>query len=298
MKRAPGPDFVIIGAMKSATSTLHQQLAAQPGLFMSMPKEPNFFSDDAVFERGLDWYRNLFAAARPGDVRGESSTHYTKLPQHPRAAERLVAALGTEIKLIYVMRHPVDRLVSHYIHEWTQGVIEQPIDLAVARHPELVDYGCYARQLEPWLAHFGTQRILPVFFDSLMERPQHELDRIGAFLGIRQPMLWRPERARENVSLERLRLPRWASLIAEHPPLRSFSRRAIPAAWRERLKARWRMTERPALGGAMRTDVERTFDEDLTRLGGWLGMPLTCSRFEALTVAADPVWNADADRLS
>ena len=293
--RTPGPDFVIIGAMKSATSTLHQQLAAQPGVFMSTPKEPNFFSDDAIYARGLRWYRDLFAAARPDQLRGESSTHYTKLPKHPRAAERLVAALGTEVKLIYVMRHPVDRLVSHYIHEWTQGVIEDPIDLAVARHPELVDYGRYSRQLEPWLAHFGTRRILPVFFDSLMERPQHELDRIGAFLGLAQPMLWRKDRARENVSLERLRMPRWASLIAEHPPLRRISRRTIPAAWRERLKARWRMTERPALGDAARAEVERALDEDLARLGGWLGMPLTCGNFAELTAAADPAWSDDAE---
>jgi hypothetical protein len=298
VSRAPGPDFVIIGAMKSATSTLHQQLAVQPGVFMSTPKEPNFFSDDAVYARGLDWYHNLFAAARLGDLRGESSTHYTKLPSHPRAVERLVAALGTDLKLIYVMRQPVDRLVSHYIHEWTQGVIEQPLDRAVTQHPELVEYGCYARQLEPWLAHFGAPRILPVFFDSLMERPQHELDRIGAFLGVPQRLRWRPERARENVSLERLRLPRWASLIAEHPPLRSFCRRTIPAAWRERLKARWRMTERPELGVALRAEVERRLDADLERLGGWLGMPLTCSNFAAFTAAADPVWTADADRPS
>ena len=51
------PDFIIIGAMKSATSTLHEQLAVQPGIFMSRPKEPNFFSNDEIVARGLDWYR-------------------------------------------------------------------------------------------------------------------------------------------------------------------------------------------------------------------------------------------------
>ena len=78
-----GPDLIIIGAMKCATSTLHDQLARQPGLFMSVPKEPNFFSDDAQYARGFAWYTSLFADARPGTIRGESSTHYTKLPTLP-----------------------------------------------------------------------------------------------------------------------------------------------------------------------------------------------------------------------
>ena len=54
------PDFIIIGAMKCMTSTLHEQLAAQPGIQMSMPKEPCYFSDDAVYARGPEWYASLF----------------------------------------------------------------------------------------------------------------------------------------------------------------------------------------------------------------------------------------------
>ena len=59
----PLPDFVIIGAMKCGTSTLAAQLGAQDGVFMTTPKEPNFFSDDAVFAQGLPWYESLFEAA-------------------------------------------------------------------------------------------------------------------------------------------------------------------------------------------------------------------------------------------
>src|SRR5271167_2267183 len=98
------PDFVVIGAMKSATTTLHEQLARQPGFFMSRPKEPSFFSDDRVHARGWAWYSSLFRLAKPRDLRGESSTHYTKLPTHPRTVERMVRHLP-RLKLIYVMRH-------------------------------------------------------------------------------------------------------------------------------------------------------------------------------------------------
>src|SRR6185295_6140807 len=119
----PRPDFVVIGAMKCGTSTLHVQLAAQPGFFMSEPKEPNFFSDDAEFARGEGWYRGLFAGAGEGDLRGESSTHYTKLPTHPRTVERLASELGRDLRFVYVVRHPVDRLVSHYVHAWTENEV-------------------------------------------------------------------------------------------------------------------------------------------------------------------------------
>ncbi len=77
------PDFIIIGAMKSATTTLHGLLASQPGVFMSTPKEPCFFSDDEVWARGVGWYASLFEAAPAGALLGESSTHYTKLPTYP-----------------------------------------------------------------------------------------------------------------------------------------------------------------------------------------------------------------------
>ena len=75
---------------ESATTTLHEQLARQPGVFMSSPKEPNFFSDDGNYARGLDWYSSHFVGARRGEIRGESSTHYTKLPTFPRTVERMV----------------------------------------------------------------------------------------------------------------------------------------------------------------------------------------------------------------
>ena len=56
------PDFIVIGAMKSATTTLHEQLARQPGFAMSRLKEPNFFSDDDMYARGWGWYSSLFRA--------------------------------------------------------------------------------------------------------------------------------------------------------------------------------------------------------------------------------------------
>ena len=115
------PDFIIIGAMKCGTSTLQAQLAAQPGVFMTTPKEPNFFSDDDIFEKGMAWYSALFDGAAPGDLKGEASTHYTKLPNYPDTVSRLKQAYdeaGADYpKLVYMIRNPLERAISHYMHE-------------------------------------------------------------------------------------------------------------------------------------------------------------------------------------
>jgi len=154
------PDFIIIGAMKCATSSLHDQLAATPGFFMTRLKEPNFFSNDEQFARGGDWYLSLFKHAAPGDLCGESSTHYTKLPTYPKTVERLYERLP-DAKLIYVMRHPVNRLISQYTHEWTEREIDVPIDEAIERYPRLTDYSRYTMQLESFIARTVPRRSCP-----------------------------------------------------------------------------------------------------------------------------------------
>jgi hypothetical protein len=271
------PDFIIIGAMKCATTTLHDQLAAQPGLFMSRPKEPNFFSDDGQWKRGLDWYWGLFAPAAADALCGESSTHYTKLPTHPHVVDR-VAEHVPDAKLVYVMRHPIDRLVSHYVHEWTQRVIDEPIDVAIESHPALVHYGQYAMQLRPWLERFGRERVLPVFFDRLNAHPQAELERVCRFIGHRGTPTWR-EIGPSNVSGERMRKSRLRDVVVQLPVLSTIRRRLVPKWVRERVKQLWLMKDRPELGHATRRRLVDIFDRDLAELGLTLGIELRCDNF-------------------
>ena len=176
------PSFVIIGAMKSATSTLYEQLSRQPGIFLPSLKEPNFFSNDEQYARGIEWYSGLFKQAAASDILGEASTHYTKLPTYPQTVTRMRNWLERP-RFIYVMRHPVDRLVSQYVHQWSEGEIRCGLDEALNRHPELIAYSCYARQLAPFIESYGKSAILPVFFDRLIADPQGELERVCRFIG-------------------------------------------------------------------------------------------------------------------
>ncbi len=100
--------------MKSATTTLHEQLARQAGIFMSRPKEPNFFSDDENYERGVGWYGSLFDRARPEDLRGESSTHYTKLPTYPRTIDRMLTTYLPRVKPIYVIQNVMVKMTNEH----------------------------------------------------------------------------------------------------------------------------------------------------------------------------------------
>lgn len=272
------PDFIVIGAMKCATSTLHEQLALHPGVFMSTPKEPNYFSDDEVYARGIEWYHSLFESAPEDAICGESSTHYTKLPTHPRTIERLAAVLPAP-RLIYVMRHPVDRLVSHYIHAWTTREVGEGIDLAVERLPALIDYGRYAMQLLPWMERFGRDAVLPVFLPRLRAHPNEEMARIGAFLGLGGVPVWHDDLQAQNVSSQRLRESPWRDRVLSLPGMTTLRRTFVPRSVRDRVKRAWSMQERPSLSASNQKRVERIFDEDLAKLGSWLGVELSCETF-------------------
>ena len=109
------PDFMLIGAMKSGTTTLHAYLSRHPGLFLCTPKEPGFFSRDERYARGLDWYRELFTDAQPEQLCGEASTCYSRWPHFENAAPRIAADVPGA-KLLYITRDPVERAYSHYRH--------------------------------------------------------------------------------------------------------------------------------------------------------------------------------------
>jgi hypothetical protein len=285
------PDFVIIGAMKCATSTLHDQLDGVAGVSMSEPKEPNFFSDAENWSKGADWYTSLFEKMPPDALKGESSTHYTKLPTYPECAKRLAEYLP-DAKLIYVMRDPIDRIVSQYIHEWSQHVIDKDCDinLAIEAHPMLVDYSKYAMQLDPYIQAFGHKRILPIFFERLMLNPQQEFERVGKFLGIQSKMVWNTELAKNVSSQRQRRHPVLNSFLAV-PVLQKIRRGLLPESFRERVRSRWTLQARPELQPSKIAWLHEKLDPDLARLGSMLGLKLCCATYKDRVLSGSaPDW--------
>jgi hypothetical protein len=256
------PDFIIIGAMKCGTTTVQAQLAAQPGVFMTTPKEPNFFSDDDIFARGEAWYQALFAEAAPDDLKGEASTHYTKLPTYPDTVERMVEAFEGPVRLIYMIRNPVDRVLSHYIHGWTQREITCDFQTALGKHPELVEYGLYAKQIAPFLETFGASSVFLTSLEQVKADPDGELARIGAFLGMDPLPQWHHTLESENVSANRSRKFPLHSLLIDSPLARALRQSLVPKSLRTRIRRARQVKGRPELRAPDRQRLEKTFQAD------------------------------------
>ena len=283
------PNFVIIGAMKSATSTLQDQLIQQPGIFMCDPKEPNFFSDNDQYLKGLDWYSSLFESFPTNALLGEASTHYTKLPTYPKTVDRLKQHLS-DTRYIYIMRHPIDRLISHYIHEWSMGNFKCDINDAISQYPELISYSCYSMQLAPYLNEFDKENVMPIFFDRLIKHSQGELDRVCKFISYKGKATWMKDHKAQNVSSKRIRKFPFYDLLVESKVAKIIRRNLIPKKIRNVVKSRLRMQSRPTINEKNMLMLENIFNKDLAILGKWLGISITCQNFKEITSSNSYSW--------
>jgi hypothetical protein len=178
------PDFIIIGAAKSGTTSLFMWLTDQPEVSRPRLKEPDFFSKDRTWRRGFDWYGGVLSGAEPATLLGEASTSYTELKYRGTAAAR-IAETVPDVKLIYVLRHPVERLRSHYRHEVQKGRELLPLAEAVARpENEYVGSSLYFTCLDPYIRLFRREQICVVRFEDLVKPPATAWSAVLAHLGL------------------------------------------------------------------------------------------------------------------
>ena len=179
------PDFLIIGAARSGTTTLATLLAAHPEIFMCDPKEPFFFSHQDVYVRGTNWYCHLFAHCRKDQICGEASTSYSVWPECGDVASRIAKTMP-RVKLIYILRHPVDRAYSHYDYDLTRLGKHWTFEEALARNRSLVYASLYMQQIRQYLSLFDRSRLLCLLLEDLKANPEETLSRVWQFLGVAQ----------------------------------------------------------------------------------------------------------------
>ena len=176
------PDFVILGAMKCGTTSLHDYLNHHPDIAMSQPKELNFFVEHQRWSKGLGWYKSNFT--EPGKMMGESSPNYTRHPLFPGVAERMHAVMP-DAKLIYCVRDPVRRMVSHYVHDYSIGEEDRSFaEVALDEDKAYLWCSRYYHQLEQYLAFYAASQIKIVVLEDLKEKPQETLGEVFEFLGV------------------------------------------------------------------------------------------------------------------
>jgi hypothetical protein len=181
------PDFLVIGAMKAATSTVCAYFEDHPDTFMVPRAEPNFFSHDDNWAKGPAWYASHFAARQGERLCGEGSNDYASADRFPHTVERM-AATCPEVRLIYMVRHPLDRIASAWVQlraSGRRGVTPPTLDEAVSRKPEVfLDQSLYWKQLSRYREHFPDDRIFVGFMEDMQADQPAFFARLCAFLGL------------------------------------------------------------------------------------------------------------------
>ncbi len=229
------PDFVIIGAQRCGTTSLYNYLVEHPHVSPAFMKETHFF--DFHFHRGVNWYRSFFPTAhgfsaagfrsvtyersveltgihpsnralkgrsRQGILTGESTPYYLFYPHAPQRVKEVVPG----VKLIVLLRNPVDRAYSHYHHEVRTGAETASFEDALEREGEILpgevakiwedghyrsfshihhsylSRGIYVDQLRRWIEIFGRERMIIIRSEDFFTDPALTVDRVFRFLGL------------------------------------------------------------------------------------------------------------------
>ena len=263
-------DFMILGAQKCGTTTLFHALEAHPDLVGSSPKEPHFFCSAEDWREQVEEYHKHFAQ-KDGALYFEASTTYTFLPIRKPAIWDDLFAYNPNLKFIYVVRSPLDRIVSSYMHSFQIGTTDYPIEEAIVKQRSFVDVTRYATQIRPYIETFGRDRVLLLDFDDLTgERQPSTLASIAAFLGVNGELFQSNERVHEHKSIGGRR--RIHHKFRNPGPVLRAIKKYAPPLWRKITDNRHRaFHQKPLLNVDQKKMILRMLDleiEEMERLMG------------------------------
>ncbi|MFB6248347.1 MAG: sulfotransferase [Salinibacter sp.] len=283
------PDFFVLGVAKGGTTSLHDYLRQHPTLFLPYVKELHFFDDDAGFSSGLDRYLQYFAET--GDqLTGEATPSYFR---HVDPVAGRVRSLygGAPPRFLLLLRDPVARAYSHYLHNVSEG--REPLSFEEALDAERADPdakrrawkgyfsdGVYADTLAKWFERFPRERFLVLRSANLARRTDTTLRRIFRFLGVDPDVEIDTDRRLNRTGERQSRLlGTLLSVLPSGAP--SLLRRWAPAPLRLRVEqfVRRRSTgassDRPALDPALERRLRRRYAPHVRRLEGLIDRDLS-----------------------
>ena len=283
------PNFLIIGAQKAATTWLAKCLGEHPQIFMAPAKEIHYFNHE--FDRGIEWYKGYFSDYADQKWIGEATPGYISYPKTPG---RIKEVLGSDVKFIATLRHPVDRAYSAYWHYVSRGDIPSEIDFLTAfYHGDqfditrfgLHDRGAYAAHLERYFQHFPRENFLIFIYEEAMKDKAQMVHDCFTFLGA-DPQ-FRPATLTERVNHSRdlKRFHNQALALRENAartihklpphvrePILNFGRRAFEQFVYNRLPTK---NDFVPLTPALRQKLLGDFTDDIQQLEQLLGRDLS-----------------------
>jgi Sulfotransferase family len=273
------PTFLIIGAHKAGTTSLYRYLDAHPEIRLSSQKELCYFSGPvsrptlvSQWGRGPEWYRGNFVGKAP--AHGEASTVYTNYPHTTGVPQRIHEAIP-DVKLIYAVRDPVDRMVSHYMH--VRGLGRERRSLSdILRSPRLTSSAyllrsCYWLQLQQYLAWFEPSQILVVPFGQLVRERRRTLSRVFRFLGVADDFV-SPDWERVHNPAQRYPLLEALGKVLDEPTIMALSGKRGIGRILGTLRAPQR--DKPAVADRLWTPAKRIVAADAEQLRAFTGQPL------------------------
>lgn len=221
------PDFIICGAMKCGTTSLHYMLNEHPEIFIP-EKELHFFDMDEVvqhpnynyFDNGKwythnpetapetywSWYASQFEDASKDQLLGEDSTIYIN---SEKAAQR-IALQEKKVKLVVMLRNPTSRSYSQYWHMLWSGRATYDFEKTIRYAPHSVlDRSLYKDYLERFLRHVPRKHVMIVILEEFLKDTRADLEKVCRHIGVDEKLL--PEGA-ENIHVNQALAPRWPAL--------------------------------------------------------------------------------------
>lgn len=269
------PNLIVIGAAKCGTTSLHEYLDKHPEIAMAQAKELRFFVENKNWGQGLTWYESQFDATAA--VRGEATPAYSAFPLYRGVPERMARTIPGA-KLIYLVRDPIARIVSHFSHRTVNWPEMDTLDDALGK-PDirewLVTPSRYWLQLEQYLEHFPERQILVLDSDDLRRKRDETLASVFAFLGVDPTFRSTGFEQTHNVGTGRTKMNRAGRTVSLLIGRTLGARRSqalrshVPAV----LKAPFRYeVKQPVLSNELRSELEEELSGDVERLRAYTGL--------------------------
>lgn len=284
------PNFLILGAARCGTTSLHYYLAEHPDVCMSSIKEPNYFLFDETGQPCIDdrriaaksvpdraRYEKLFT--QPAKAVGEASPLYL----YNRETPALIRKAAPDARLIAIAREPVERTWSHFVYvnddlgERTVPAFREAVEreLGLPYEPyrtgtHFVRLSAYAEQLERYREVFPSEQLLVIGYDDLIRRTAETLATICAFLGIDDSFAFDTSVQYNPSSGERSWVARLDRVVR---PAFPYLKRALPAAVSGRLargRARLRAASRSDAAPPIPADLRATLNAHFAPDREWL----------------------------